>query len=70
MVTWKVAAKVFSETKVNFCQLCLTGKVFIKNALNGSQLLNQKSNDKHIRHQNKLLLKILKINKKIHDRMD
>ena len=70
MVTWKVAAKVFSETKVNFCQLCLTGKVFIKNALNGSQLLNQKSNDKYNRHQNKSLLKILKINKRIHDRMD
>ena len=46
MVTWKVAAKVFSETKVNFCQLRLTGKVFIKNALNRSQLLNQKSNNK------------------------
>ena len=70
MVAWKVAAKVFSETKVNFCQLCLTGKVFIKNGLNGSQLLNQKSNDKYIRQQNKLLLKILRINKRILDRMD
>ena len=61
---------MFSETKVNFCQLSLTGKVFIKNGLNGSQLLNQKSNDQYIRHQNKLLLKILRINKRILDRMD
>ena len=61
MVTWKVAAKVFSETKVNFCQLCLTGKVFIKNALNDSRLVNKKSElINTCRHQNKLLLKSLK----------
>ena len=41
IVTWKVVAKVFSDTKINFCKLCLTGKVFIINALNDSQLLNK-----------------------------
>ena len=36
-VTWKVVAKVFSNTKIKFCKLCLTEKVFIINALNDSQ---------------------------------
>ena len=27
IVTWKVVAKVFSDTKINFCKLCLTEKV-------------------------------------------
>ena len=42
-VTWKVVAKVFSDTKINFCKLCLTEMVFMINALNGSQLLNKRS---------------------------
>ena len=69
-VTWKVVAKVFSDTKINFCKLCLTEKVFIINALNDSQLLNKKSElINTCRHQNKLLLKCLKRNKR-HDSMD
>ena len=70
-VTWKVVAKVFSDTKINFCKLCLTEKVFIINALNDSQLLNKKSElINTCRHQNKLLLKCLKRNNKRHDSMD
>ena len=64
IVTWKVVSKVFSDTKINFCILCLTEKVFTINALNDSQLLNKRSeliNTCH--HGNKLLLKRLK-NKK------
>ena len=37
----EVLAKGFSETKVNFCKLYLTEKVFIINALNDSSLLNK-----------------------------
>ena len=70
-VTWKVVAKVFSDTKINFCKLCLTEKVFIINALNDSQLLNKKSElINTCRHHNKLLLKCLKRHKKRHDSMD
>ena len=70
IVKWKIVAKVFSDTKINFCQLCLTEKVFIINALNDSQLLNEKSElINTCRHQKKLLLKCLKRNKR-HDSMD
>ena len=40
-VTWKVVAKLFSDTKIDFSKLCFTEKVFIINALNDSQLLNK-----------------------------
>ena len=71
IVIWKVVAKVFSNTKINFCKLCLSEKVFIINALNDIQLLNKKSDlINTCRHQNKLLLKCLKRNNKKHDSMD
>ena len=71
IVTWNVVAKVFSDTKINFCKLCLTEKVFIINTLNDTQLLNKKSElTNSCRHQNKLLLKCLKRNNKRHDSMD
>ena len=71
IVTWKVVTKVFSDTKINFCKLCSTKKVFIINALNDNQLLNKKSELINIcRHQNKLLLKCLKRNNKRHDSKD
>ena len=71
IVTWKVVANVFSDTKINFCKLRLTEKVFITNTLNGTQLLNKKSElINACRHQNKLLLKFLKRNNKRHDSMD
>ena len=38
IVTWKLVAKVLSGTKISFCKLCLTEKVFIINVLNDSQL--------------------------------
>ena len=68
IATWKVVAK---DTKINFCKLCLTEKVFVINALNDSQLLNKKSElINTCRHQKKLLLKCLKRNDKRHDSMD
>ena len=71
IVTWKVVAKAFSDTKINFSKLCLTGKVFMINALNDTQFLNKKSElINTCRHQNKLLLKCLKRNNKRHDSMD
>ena len=64
-VTWKVVTKVFSDTKINFCKLCLTEKVFIINALDDIQSLNKKSElINRCGHQNKLLLKCLKRNDK------
>ena len=69
--TWKVVAKVFSDTEINFCKLCFTEKVFIINALNDSQLLYKKSElINTCRHQNKLLLKCLKRNNKRDDSRD
>ena len=71
IVTWKVVTKVFCDTKVNFCKLCLTEKLSIINAPNDSQLLNKKSELINMcRHQNKLLLECLKRNNKRHDSMD
>ena len=71
IVTWRVVAKVFSDTKINFCKLCSTEKLFIINALNDNQLLNKNSElINTCRHQNKLLLKCLKRNNKRHDNMD
>ena len=71
IVTWKVVAKVFSDTKINFCKLCLTEKVFIINALNESQLISRNSElINTCRHQNKLLLKCFKRYNKRHDSMD
>ena len=43
IVTWKKVAKVFSDTKLNFCKLCLTEKLFIINALSDNQLINNES---------------------------
>ena len=61
IVTWNVVGKVFSDTKIDFCKLCLREKVFITNALSDSHLLNKKSElINTCRHQNKLLLKCLK----------
>ena len=71
IVTWKVVTKVFSDTKVNFCKLCLTEKLSIINAPNDSQLLNKKSELINMcRYQNKFLLECLKRNNKRHDSMD
>ena len=71
IVRWKVVAKVFSNTKINFCKLCFTEKVFIINALNDSQSLSKKSElINTCRHQDKLLLKCLKRNNKRHDSID
>ena len=71
VVTWKVAPKMFSETKTDFCELCLTEKVFIINVVNDSPLLNKKSELLNTcRHQIKLLLKCLKRNNKMHDIMN
>ena len=71
IVTWRVVAKVFSDTKINFCKLFSTEKLLIINALNDSQLLNKNSElINTCRHQNKLLLKCLKRNNKRHDSID
>ena len=71
IVTWKIVAKVFSDTKINFCKLYLTEKVFMINALNDSQLLNKKSElINTCRCQSKLLLKCLIRNNKSHDSME
>ena len=43
VVTWNVVLEVIPETKINFCELYLTKKLFIINALNDNQLLNKKS---------------------------
>ena len=55
---------MLSETKIKFCKLCLTEKVFLINTLNDGQLLKFINT---CRRENKLLLKCLKKNNRRHD---
>ena len=43
LVPWEIAAKVYSKTKIDYCKLCLTEKLFIINCFNDHRLLNKKS---------------------------
>ena len=70
LVSWEIAAKVYSKTKIDYCKLCLTEKLFIINCFNDHRLLNKKSElVNSCRHRNKLLLKQFK-DKKRNDTMD
>ena len=63
--------KGFSDTKINFCKLCLTEKVFIIYALNDRRLLNKKPElINTCRHLSKSLPKYLKRNNRRYDSMD
>ena len=59
--SWEIIAQVYSNTRINFCVLCLTEKLKIIGVFDDSRLLNKKSElINACRHQNKLLLKSFK----------
>ena len=59
-----IIRKINSSTRFNFCNLCLTEKYFILNALGDCRLLNKKSEFvSKCRHENKLLLSNIKDSK-------
>ena len=39
LVSWEIAAKVYSKTKIDYCKLCRTEKLFIINCFNDHRLL-------------------------------
>ena len=55
---------MLSKTKLNFCILCLSKKLYVIKSLNDPNLLNKKSELVNTgRHQSNLLLKSFKRNK-------
>ena len=42
-VTWTIAAKIYSKTRISFCKFCCTEKLFIINSFDKNQLLNKKN---------------------------
>ena len=60
---WSIVTKVLSKTQLNFCELSLSEKFYIKKSLNDPNLLNKISElVNNCCHQCKLLLKMLKKN--------
>ena len=59
----EILAKVYSKTRIDFCNLCPTEKLFMINSRDNNQLLNKK-NELYdtCRHRNRLLIKSLKRN--------
>ena len=70
-LSWEIIAQVYSNTRINFCVLCLSDNLKIIAAFNDSRFLNKKSELVNAcRHQNKLLLKSFKRNSRTNDSMD
>ena len=70
LVSWEIAATVYSKTKIDYCKLCLIEKLFIISCFDDHRLLNKKSElVNSCRHRNKLLFKQFK-DKKRNDTMD
>ena len=42
VIEWSIVTKVLSKTQLNFCQLCLSEKLYIIKSLNDPNLLNKK----------------------------
>ena len=63
VIEWSLVTKVLSKTKLNFCILCLSKKLYVIKSLNDPNLLNKKSELVNTgRHQSNLLLKSFKRN--------
>ena len=60
-IRWSIFEKVFDQTKMNFCPLCLAEQVHLIEHFNEYRLLNKRNEFiSGCRHQVKLLLKIFK----------
>ena len=57
-IRWSIVEKVYGQTKINFCPLCLAEKVHLIEHFNDNRLLNKRNEFIcECRHQVKLLLK-------------
>ena len=58
IVKWSLVEKTSSNTKINYCKLCLLGKLYIIDFIDDNRLLNQRNEIiSAYKHENKLLLK-------------
>ena len=59
---WSIAEKIYSNTKIKYCKLCLPKKLYIIDFIDDNRLLNKRNEFiSGCKHQNKLLLKNCKI---------
>ena len=60
-VKWSIVEKIYSNTKINYCKLCLLEKLYIIDFIDDNRLLNERNEFiSGCKHQHKLLLKNLK----------
>ena len=63
IVKWSIVEKIYSNTKINYCKLCLLEKLYIIDFIDDNRLLNKRNEFiSGCKHQNKLLLKNIKWN--------
>ena len=63
IVKWSIVEKIHSNTKINYCKLCLLEKLYIIDFIDDNRLLNKRNEFiSGCKHQNKLLLKNIKWN--------
>ena len=61
IVKWSIFEKIYSNTKINYCKLCLLGKLYIIDFIDENCLLNKRNEFiSDCKHQNKVLLKRIK----------
>ena len=61
IVKWSIVEKIYSNTKINYCKLCLVEKLYIIDFIDDNRLLNKRNEFiSGCKHQNKLLLKNVK----------
>ena len=58
IVKWSIVEEIYSNTKLNYCKLCLLEKLYIVDFIDDNCLLNKRNEFvSGFKHQNKLLLK-------------
>ena len=58
IVKWSILEKIYTNTKINYCKLCLLEKLHIIDFIDGNRLLNKRNEFiSGCKDQNKLLLK-------------
>ena len=43
VVKWSIVEKIYSNTKTNYCKLCLLGKLYIIDFIDDNRLLNKRN---------------------------
>ena len=60
IVKWSIVEIIYSNTKINYCKLCVLEKLYIIDFIDDNRLLNKSEFISGCKHQNKLLLKNVK----------